>query len=63
MHAPGRSEIAGNHTDHEGGHVIAGSLDVSVDGIAVANGTDTVRVADDGFPTFDVSLDGLDVLP
>ena len=39
VHAPGRSEIAGNHTDHEGGHVIAGALDVSVDGIAVANGT------------------------
>ena len=60
VHAPGRSEISGNHTDHEGGHVIAGSLDVSVDGIAVANGTDTVRVADDGFPTFEVKLDGLD---
>ena len=63
VHAPGRSEIAGNHTDHEGGHVIAGSLDVSVDGVAVANGTDTVRVADDGFPTFEVRLDGLDVRP
>ena len=24
--APGRSEIAGNHTDHEGGHVIAGAV-------------------------------------
>lgn len=34
VHAPGRSEISGNHTDHEGGHVIAGSLDVAVDGIA-----------------------------
>ena len=60
VHAPGRSEISGNHTDHEGGHVIAGSLDVSVDGIAVANGTDTVRVADDGYPVFEVKLDGLD---
>ena len=63
VHAPGRSEIAGNHTDHEGGHVIAGSLDVSVDGIAVANGTNTVRIADDGFPTFEVSLDNLDATP
>lgn len=61
VHAPGRSEISGNHTDHEGGHVIAGSLDVSVDGIAVANGTDTVRVADEGFPTFEAKLDTLDV--
>ena len=59
VHAPGRSEIAGNHTDHEGGHVIAGSLDVSVDGVAVANGTDMARVADDGFPTFEVSLNDL----
>lgn len=38
IHAPGRSEIAGNHTDHEGGHVIAAALDVSVDGLACAPG-------------------------
>ena len=49
VHAPGRSEISGNHTDHEGGHVIAGSLDVAVDGIAVATDTNKVRVADEGF--------------
>ena len=61
VHAPGRSEIAGNHTDHEGGHVIAGALDVSVDGIAVANGTNEIRIADDGFPTFSISLDDLAV--
>lgn len=61
VHAPGRSEIAGNHTDHEGGHVIAGSLDVAVDGIAVANGTNKIRVADDGFPPFEIELDNLDV--
>ena len=61
VHAPGRSEIAGNHTDHEGGHVIAGSLDVAVDGIAVANGTNKIRVADDGFPLFEIELDNLDV--
>lgn len=45
VHAPGRSEISGNHTDHEGGHVIAGSLDVAVDGIAVATDSNKVRVA------------------
>ncbi|MBE6469698.1 MAG: galactokinase [Coriobacteriaceae bacterium] len=60
VHAPGRSEISGNHTDHEGGHVIAGSLDVAVDGIAVANGTNTIRVADEGFPTFEIELDSLE---
>lgn len=57
--APGRSEIAGNHTDHEGGHVIAGALDVSVIAIAVPNGTDTVRVIDEAFPPFEVNLGSL----
>lgn len=60
VYAPGRSEIAGNHTDHEGGHVIAGAVDVAVYGYAVANGTGTIRVADEGFPTFEVALDDLE---
>ncbi len=61
VHAPGRSEISGNHTDHEGGHVIAGSLDVAVDGIAVATDSNKVRVADEGYPTFEIVLDTLNV--
>lgn len=61
VHAPGRSEISGNHTDHEGGHVIAGALDVAVDAIAVANGTNTVRVSDEHFAPFELELDTLEV--
>ena len=61
--APGRSEISGNHTDHEGGHVIAGALDVSVLAIAVPNGTNTVRVIDAAFPPFEVTLDALEPRP
>lgn len=41
---PARSEIAGNHTDHEGGDVIGGALDANVQAICAANGTSTVRV-------------------
>ena len=59
VHAPARSEIAGNHTDHEGGHVIAGALDVSVDGVARANGSGRVHVASKGYPAFEVALDDL----
>ena len=58
--APGRSEIAGNHTDHEGGHVIAGALDVSVVAVASPNGTNVVRVADAAFPPFEVDLTSLE---
>lgn len=61
IHAPGRSEIAGNHTDHEGGHVIAGALDVAVTGIAVPNGTTTLRHASKGYPVYSISLE--DLLP
>ncbi|WP_242622215.1 galactokinase family protein [Olsenella sp. Marseille-P4559] len=61
VHAPGRSEIAGNHTDHEGGHVIAGALDVAVDALARPNGTSAVRLASKGYPTVEVALDNLEV--
>ncbi len=61
IHAPGRSEVAGNHTDHEGGHVIAASLDVSIDGIAVANGTNTVKMVSEGHHSCMVELSSLEV--
>ena len=63
VHAPARSEIAGNHTDHEGGHVIAGALNVAVEGVAVANGTGLVRVASEGYPLFEVSLEDVAARP
>jgi len=46
---PGRSEISGNHTDHNHGKVIAASVDLDI--IAIARRTDgnTVRVKSAGF--------------
>ena len=46
----GRSEISGNHTDHNKGCVLAASVDVDI--IAVAKKTDenTVRIKSEGFP-------------
>ena len=58
--APGRSEIAGNHTDHEGGRVIACALDVCAMGLARANGTDTVRMVSEGHDPLEVRLDSLE---
>lgn len=60
VHAPARSEISGNHTDHEGGHVVAGALDVSIEGVAALNGTSTVRVASDGYEPFELDLTDLE---
>lgn len=58
--SPGRTEIAGNHTDHEGGHVIAAALDASFMGVAATNGTNEVHLVSVGFDPITVSLEALD---
>lgn len=60
VHAPGRSEIAGNHTDHEGGHVIAGALDVAIDAICAPNNLGVIRVASVGYDPFEVDYTNLE---
>ncbi len=57
--APGRSEIAGNHTDHEGGHVIAGAVQKHAVGLYRPNGTRLLRLASAGFDPVEVSLNDL----
>jgi len=46
----GRSEISGNHTDHNHGRVIAASVNLDI--LAVAKPTDTgvIRIQSEGFP-------------
>ena len=57
--SPGRTEIAGNHTDHEGGHVIAAAVDRAVTGLAAPNGGDAIRLVSLGFGEVEVALDDL----
>lgn len=60
--APGRTEIGGNHTDHNHGRVLAASI--NLDTIAAAAKTDDNKVAiySDGYDQpFIVALDKLDV--
>ena len=62
--APGRTEIAGNHTDHNHGCVLAASVDMDSVACVRANGTDTVRLYSDlyGEP-FVVDLSALEPVP
>jgi galactokinase len=48
--APGRSEVCGNHTDHQNGHVLATSI--NLDAIAVVAPTDdmTIKLVSDNMP-------------
>lgn len=57
--SPGRTEIGGNHTDHNYGRVLAGA--VNLDNIAVAgkNNSNIIRVKSIGYPAFEVDITDL----
>ena len=56
---PGRTEIGGNHTDHQHGRVLCGSVDLDMLACAAPNGSNVVRVISEGYPPVEVSLDDL----
>ena len=58
--APGRTEICGNHTDHQHGRVLAGAVDLDFMACAALNGTNTIRFQSRGWPMVEVELDTLE---
>ena len=61
--APGRTEIGGNHTDHNGGFVLAGSIDRDILAAAApADGT-VCRIHAAGFRRIEVDLNDLSFHP
>ena len=54
--APGRTEIAGNHTDHQGGRAIAAALDCGVAMELRERNDLCARVDSAGFPSFEIEL-------
>ena len=57
--APGRTEIGGNHTDHQRGRVLAGAVNLDTVAAVRANGTNTIRIQSKGYPMSVVDLDNL----
>ena len=57
--SPGRTEIGGNHTDHNWGRVLAGA--VNLDNVCVAgkNDSNVIHILSEGYPRFDVDLSSL----
>ncbi len=61
---PGRTEIGGNHTDHNHGRVLAGSVNLDSIAVAAMNQSNIVTIHSEGYPQpFVVNLDQLDRLP
>ena len=52
--APGRTEIGGNHTDHNHGRVLAGAVDLDIVGLAQKTGNDTIRLKSAEYDKIDV---------
>ena len=58
--SPGRTEISGNHTDHNHGKVIAASINLDSIAVAQKNSSDTITIYSEGFSeAFEISLDNL----
>lgn len=55
---PGRSELSGNHTDHNHGRVIAASIDLDIIAVASRRDDGIIRIKSEGFPedTVDISI-------
>ena len=58
--APGRTEICGNHTDHQRGCVLAAAVNLDALAAVAENGTDTIRVQSEGYPLYQVALSQLE---
>ncbi|WP_163714194.1 galactokinase [Mangrovibacterium lignilyticum] len=59
--SPGRTEIGGNHTDHNFGRVLAGAVNLDNIAVASANGTNVIRITSAGYPEFQVDLSDLSI--
>lgn len=60
--SPGRTEIGGNHTDHNNGKVLAGSVHLDCVAAAAPNGTDIVHIISENYNQY-LTIDLNDLEP
>ena len=61
--APGRTEIGGNHTDHQRGRVLAAAVNLDTVAAVRCNGSNTIRLLSKGYPLCRVDLGQLEKVP
>ena len=59
--APGRTEISGNHTDHQHGCVLAAAVNLETVADVCLNGSNRICVQSQGYPAIEVDLADLSV--
>ena len=58
--APGRSELGGNHTDHQHGEVLAASINLDTIGIVKQTDDNQIRIKSDDYDEVIISLDDME---
>lgn len=58
--APGRTEIGGNHTDHNNGRVLAGAVNLDNIAVAARNNSGIICIESVGYPRFEVNIENLE---
>ena len=58
--APGRTEIGGNHTDHQRGRVLAAAVNLDVRAAVALNGRDEMRILSKGYDMISVNINELE---
>ena len=59
--APGRTEICGNHTDHQHGCVLAAAVDLETVATVQVNDSNLIEIQSEGYPLVTVDLNDLTV--
>mgnify|MGYP005753811691 FL=1 len=60
--APGRTEIGGNHTDHQHGCVLAAAVDLDILAAAEENDSNKIRILSDGYDMVEIDLSSLEAV-
>lgn len=58
--APGRSEVCGNHTDHQHGEILAASINLDAIAVVAPSDDDMIRVVSDGYDEISLSIKDID---
>jgi galactokinase len=61
--APGRTEVGGNHTDHQHGCVLAAGIDLDIIALARKNNDGIIRVKSEGYHMSQIDLSDLSPQP
>lgn len=59
--APGRTEVCGNHTDHQHGKVLAASINLDIIAIASTNNSNIVKVVSNGYDMISIDVNDLEI--